>query len=176
MKWIVLALVLLSIVIWINVSKAADLPSVGQVAPDFALQDQSGQTQKLSSYRGKWVVLYFYPKDDTPHCTTEACQFRDDIVQIHALGAEVLGVSVDDTDSHAAFASKHSLSFPLLADKGGVVAAQYGSISDFLLIKFAKRNTFIINPQGQIAKVYTAVEAKNHAQIVVHDLTALIAK
>lgn len=176
MKILLIASAVLFIALWVNTSRAADLPKLGQIAPDFALIDQAGKVQKLADYRGKWVVLYFYPKDDTPHCTTEACQFRDDIFQIRALGAEVLGVSVDDTDSHAAFAKKHSLSFPLLADKGGEVAARYGSISNFIVIKFAKRNTFIINPQGQIAKIYESVDTKNHAQIVVRALTELIAK
>jgi peroxiredoxin Q/BCP len=130
----------------------------------------------LSDYRGQWVVLYFYPKDDTPHCTTEACQFRDDAFQLHQLGAVVLGVSVDDTDSHAEFAKKHHLAFPLLADRGGVVADSYGSITNLLVIKFAKRNTFIINPTGKIAKVYVSVDAQQHAKSVLQDLTALSAK
>ncbi len=168
-------LILLLGMVWMRSSQAADLPKVGQAAPDFALTDQAGKLQKLSDYRGKWVVLYFYPKDDTPHCTTEACQFRDDIFQIRQLGAEVLGVSVDDADSHAEFAKKHHLSFPLLADKGGVVAASYGSIINLLLIKFAKRNTFIIDPQGKVAKVYVAVDAQQHAQAVLKDLTVLSA-
>lgn len=155
---------------------AADLPQLGQNAPDFALMDQAGKVQKLSDYRGKWVVLYFYPKDDTPSCTAEACQFRDDIFQIRQLGADVLGVSVDDTDSHAEFSKKHHLSFPLLADKGGVVAASYGSLTDLLMIKFAKRNTFIINPHGKIAKVYVAVDTQQHAQTVLKDLTVLSAR
>jgi peroxiredoxin Q/BCP len=130
----------------------------------------------LSDYRGQWVVLYFYPKDDTPHCTTEACQFRDDAFQLHQLGAVVLGVSVDDTDSHAEFAKKHHLAFPLLADRGGVVADSYGSITNLLVIKFAKRNTFIIDPSGKIAKVYVSVDAQQHAKSVLQDLTALSAK
>ena len=122
------------------------------------------------------MVLYFYPKDDTPSCTAEACQFRDDIFQIRQLGADVLGVSVDDTDSHAEFSKKHHLSVPLLADKGGVVAASYGSLTDLLVIKLAKRNTFIINPHGKIAKVYVAVDTQQHAQAVLKDLTVLSAR
>lgn len=160
-------------VIWMRASHAADVPQPGQPAPDFALSDQSGKLQKLADYRGKWLVLYFYPKDDTPHCTTEACQFRDDIFKIRALGAEVVGVSVDDADSHAEFARKHGLPFPLLADKGGVVAARYGSITDLLVVKFAKRNTFIIDPQGMIAKVYLSVDAARNPVQVVSDLAVL---
>lgn len=168
-------LILLLGMMWVRSSQATDLPKVGQLAPGFALVDQAGKLQRLSDYRGKWVVLYFYPKDDTPHCATEACQFRDDIFQIRQLGAEVLGVSVDDVDSHAEFAKKHHLSFPLLADKGGVVAASYGSITNLLLIKFAKRNTFIIDPQGKVAKVYVSVDAQQHAQAVLKDLAVLSA-
>ncbi|WP_369802378.1 peroxiredoxin [Sulfuriferula sp. AH1] len=114
-------------VMWSRMGQAAEVPQVGQLAPDFALPDQSGKLQKLADFRGKWLVLYFYPKDETPHCTTEACQFRDDIFKIRALGAEVIGVSVDNTESHAEFARKHGLPFPLLADRNGLVAARYGS-------------------------------------------------
>lgn len=158
---------------WIRNSQAADIPSVGQLAPNFSLPDQNGKLQQLSDYRGKWVVLYFYPKDGTPGCTTEACSFRDDITQIHAMGAVVLGVSVDDTDSHAQFAQKHHLPFPLLADQHGSVATQYGSLINLMLFKIAKRNTFIINPKGDIAKVYTSVDATNHATLVLSDLSTL---
>ena len=93
---------------------------------DFSSPSTSGLNFTLSAQHGKHLVIYFYPKDNTPHCTTEACAFRDDMAQIHAMGAAVLGVSVDDADSHAQFAQKHHLSFPLLADQGGVVAARYG--------------------------------------------------
>lgn len=160
-------------VIWSRMGQAAEVPQVGQLAPDFALQDQSGKLQKLADFRGKWLVLYFYPKDQTPHCTTEACQFRDDIFKIRALGAAVVGVSVDNAESHAEFARKYGLPFPLLADKNGTVAARYGSITDLLVIKFAKRNTFIIDPQGKVAKVYESVNAARHATQVVTDLEAL---
>jgi peroxiredoxin Q/BCP len=165
--------VLLFGAMWLRSSHAADIPQVGQDAPDFALSDQQGKLQRLADYRGKWLVLYFYPKDNTPHCTTEACTFRDDIAQIHAMGAAVLGVSVDDVDSHVQFARKHHLSFPLLADPGGVVAARYGSLTNLFLVRFAQRNTFIINPQGKVAKVYTGVDAQIHAKQVLKDLAAL---
>ena len=171
MIWIGLSLMLTLTLI--NVARATDVPQPGQPAPEFELYDQAGKLQKLSDYRNKWVVLYFYPKDDSPHCTTQACQFRDDISQIHTLGAEVVGISVDDKDSHAEFAKKHHLPFPLLVDKDGLVAAKYGSISNWLVIKFAKRNTFIINPEGNIAKVYLSVDAAKNPQQVVTDLTAL---
>ncbi len=152
---------------------AAPVPAVGQSAPAFTLIDQDGLWHKLSDYHGKWLVMYFYPKDDSPHCTTEACQYRDDISKIHALGAGVVGISVDDRDSHAEFAKKHHLPFPLLADKDGIVAARYGSVLDLMLLKFAKRNTFIIDPQGKIAKVYLSVDAATNPAQVVSELAAL---
>ena len=115
-------------------------PKVGEPAPDFSLPDQNGQTHKLSDYRGKWLVLYFYVKDDTPGCTEQACKYRDDIHQLSELGAQVVGVSVDNTASHADFAKKYSLPFPLLADGKGETAARYDSLrGDGSL---AKRNTF----------------------------------
>ncbi len=135
--------------------------------------DQSGTTRNLSGYRGHWVVLYFYPKDDTPGCTTEACQFRDDYHQAKKLGAEILGVSIDNTDSHAAFAKKYSLPFPLLADKEGAVAKQYGSLFGIWPLRFARRHTFLIDPQGKIAKIYRSVNPQTHSQQVIGDLRAL---
>ena len=170
---IMLGLILALSLVWLRNSAAADVPAVGQAAPDFSLTDQDGQLRKLSDFRGKWLVMYFYPKDDSPRCTTEACQYRDDISKIHALGAGVVGISVDDRDSHAEFAKKHHLPFPLLADKDGIVAARYGSVINLLLVKFAKRNTFIIDPQGKIAKVYLSVDAATNPAQVVSDLRVL---
>ena len=146
---------------------AAEVPEIGSLAPNFTLPDQSGVTHTLAQYRGKWLVLYFYPKDDTPGCTEQACKFRDDFAVLKILGAEVLGVSVDDSTSHAEFARKHNLPFPLLADGDGVVANSYGSLRDLMVIKLAKRNTFLINPQGRIEKVYLGADsARNSAEIV----------
>ena len=118
-------------------------------------------------------MLYFYPKDDTPGCTTEACNFRDDITRIRKLGAEVVGVSVDDTASHADFAAKHKLPFPLLADTGGTVADSYGALRDLMVMQLAKRYTFIIDPQGRVAHRYLEVDPKTHAAQVVADLERL---
>lgn len=170
---LILGIVSALALVWLRNGQAAEVPAVGQPAPDFALIDQDGLWHKLSDFRGKWLVMYFYPKDDSPHCTTEACQYRDDISRIHALGAGVVGISVDDRDSHAEFAKKHHLPFPLLADKGGAVAARYGSVLDLMLLKFAKRNTFIVNPQGKIAKVYLSVDAATNPAQVVSDLAIL---
>jgi peroxiredoxin Q/BCP len=99
---------------------------MGDPAPDFELKDQSGQLHSIEDYRGKWVALYFYPKDDTPGCTTEACEFRDNIFAFKNLNCQILGVSLDDVDSHKEFAEKYSLPFPLLADTAGTTADAYG--------------------------------------------------
>lgn len=154
-------------------SVQAAVPAVGQSAPEFTLPDQSGKLRRLADWRGKWLVLYFYPKNDTPGCTEEACTFRDDWEQLTALGAEVVGISVDDSASHAAFSQKYKLPFPLLADTQGDVAQRYGAISDWKLFKFAKRYTFLIDPQGRIAKVYLSVNTSRHSAEVVADLKRL---
>ena len=119
MKWlaVVAALIVFAALFVARAARSGELPAVGKPAPDFNLPDQNGKQHTLQEYRGKWLVLYFYPKDDTPGCTQEACAFRDDLSQIAALGAQVVGVSVDDTSSHAEFAKKYHLPFPLLADK-----------------------------------------------------------
>jgi peroxiredoxin Q/BCP len=118
-------------------------------------------------------VLYFYPKDDTPGCTKEACSFRDDLTKLEKLGAKVVGVSVDDSDSHSKFASKYHLPFPLLADADGKVADSYGALTNLLLLKIAKRYTFLIDPKGKIAKVYLSVDTSRHSQEIVDDLKKL---
>lgn len=151
----------------------AQIPQVGAAAPPFSLPDQDNRLRRLEDFRGKWVVLYFYPKDDTPGCTTEACSFRDDLHQLTGLGAQVLGVSVDDIASHAAFARKYHLPFPLLADEDAAVAKAYGAFSDWLVMKFAKRYTFLIDPRGRIAKVYLDVDTSRHSAQIIADLKGL---
>ena len=131
------------------------------------------KTHSLEQYQGKWVVLYFYPKDDTPGCTTEACNFRDDIFKLRALDAEVLGVSLDSTESHARFAEKYGLPFPLLSDAEGETARQYGSLTKWLGMTIAARHTFIIDPAGKIAKTYRKVDPDTHSAEVLADLTNL---
>ncbi len=160
----------------LNFATASETPLLGQPAPSFTLPDQAGEVKRLSDYQGKWVVLYFYPKDDTPGCTTEACNFRDDIMQIRALGAEVLGVSTDSTRRHEKFATKHKLPYPLLADTEGKVAASYGAIGHFALIKLAKRHSFIIDPQGVLVKIYRDVKPARHSDEIIADLKALLAE
>lgn len=146
----------------------ATLPATGTPAPEFSLADHLGRTRTLAEFRGKWVVLYFYPKDDTPGCTEEACSFRDDIFKLNQLGAQVIGVSLDDSASHAQFAKKYKLPFPLLADPSGAVTRSYGALPQGS--RYAKRYTFLIDPAGKVAKVYTSVETSRHSVEVIEDL------
>ena len=145
----------------------------GSAAPDFALPDQNGQIHRLGDYAGRWLVLYFYPRDDTPICTQEACRFRDDIGVLGNLNAAVVGVSVDDARSHAGFSSKYQLPFPLLSDPDGHTAAAYDSLLNLGLVRFARRHTFIIAPDGRIAARFDKVDPASHAQEVARTLRAL---
>ena len=152
---------------------ANDQVSVGVPAPEFELPDQDGQLHSLEDYRDQWVVLYFYPKDETPGCTTEACEFRDNIFAFRDLNAQILGVSLDDIASHKAFAENHGLPFPLLADVEGLAAAAYGVKTRMLGMEIAKRQTFIIAPDGTIARHYEKVDPKKHSTQVLADLAEL---
>lgn len=147
-----------------------DAPAAGSAAPDFALPDAQGQVQRLADYRGRWLVLYFYPKDETPGCTAEACSLRDAFAGFGERNAALLGVSLDSVTSHAAFAQHHRLPFPLLADADGRVARAYGSLWDFGLVRFAKRHTFLIDPEGRIARVYRDVSPQSHARTLLDAL------
>ncbi|NKB38334.1 MAG: redoxin domain-containing protein [Gammaproteobacteria bacterium] len=169
-------LVLTLLVMWPFSSNAESELTVGDPAPEFELIDQYRKPHKLADYAGKWVVLYFYPKDDTPGCTTEACNFRDDIFRIRALNAEVLGVSLDSAESHAKFAEKHGLPFPLLSDAGTEVASAYGCLTSMGPLKYAKRHTFVVGPDGKLAKIYRDVKPKKHAAEIIADLTNLQAE
>jgi peroxiredoxin Q/BCP len=155
------------------VDNAATSPEDGQAAPDFKLQDQKGEWHTLAQYHGHWVVLYFYPKDDTPGCTTEVCTFRDDVHKLHKAGAEVLGVSLDDVQSHAKFAEKYPVPFPLLADASKSTAKDYGVLTSHLTFIYARRETFLVDPQGKIAKHYKDVDPKENSGQVLTDLAAL---
>ena len=143
---------------------------IGDDAPSFTLNDAKGKTHYLSDYAGKYLVLYFYPKDDTPGCTKEACHFRDDMAQLEKLGAKIVGVSVDSSSAHDAFAKKYHLPFPLLADTNGHVAASYHALTDLYVVKIAKRYTFLISPTGKVAKIYKSVDTSNHSQQIIDDL------
>ena len=156
---------------------AVEPPAVGSPAPGFRLQDQDGKWHSLSDYRGKWVVLYFYPKDNTPGCTTEACEFRDDIFAYRKIGAVILGISVDDVASHKAFSEQHSLPFTILADTDKSVTRAYGTLKEYVgIAKLARRDSFIIDPQGRVAKHYHDVNPAGHSEAVLADLRQFIAQ
>jgi peroxiredoxin Q/BCP len=156
-----------------SIGMANDQVAVGDVAPEFELPDQDGQLHSLEDYRDRWVVLYFYPKDETPGCTTEACEFRDNIFAFRDLNAQILGVSLDDVESHKAFAENHGLPFPLLADVDGTAATAYGVKTRMIGMEIAKRQTFIIDPSGSIAKHYEKVDPSKHSKQVLADLKEL---
>lgn len=151
--------------------------TVGQTAPKFTLPDQSGKTHTLTQYLGQWVLLYFYPKDDTPGCTTEACQIRDNWTEFNRKKVVVLGVSADSVDSHQQFAQKHTLPFTLLADETRKVITQYGAYGEKTLfgkkIAGTKRQSFLIDPKGKIANIYLTVKPATHAQEVLADVSQL---
>lgn len=163
MKWVAIALLLIVALLSWRVLRPTVRVRVGEPAPEFQLPDQQGMQHRLTSYRGRWLVLYFYPRDDTPGCTREACRFRDDFQQLQTLHAEVVGISVDSADSHARFAAKYHLPFPLLADTQGLVAAQYGVLIKLGPLKMARRMTFIIAPDGRIAHLFPRVNPSQHA-------------
>jgi peroxiredoxin Q/BCP len=151
-------------------------PAVGEPAPEFRLQDQHGKWHTLADHRGQWIALYFYPKDQTPGCTKQACAFRDNIFAFEELGATILGVSLDDVASHEEFAQKYNLPFSILADTGGETARAYGVLTSIGPLKMAKRQTFLIGPDGKIVKHYEKVDAERNSAEVLADLKALGAR
>jgi len=157
----------------INFHVKAEDSWVGKAAPEFDIPDQHGVFHTLKEYQGKWLVLYFYPKDDTPGCTTEAQNFTTDYKTIQELGAVVVGASLDSIESHKAFADKYNIPFTLLADKDEIMSNAYGVVKNIPLMHYAKRQTFIINPQGIVAKFYEDVKASSHSQDVIRDLKKL---
>jgi peroxiredoxin Q/BCP len=167
-----LTLLLLALPLALRVApaQAADLAD-GSPAPAFRLQDQHDAWISLADQKGQWLVLYFYPMDDTPGCTTEACEFRDDIFAFRKLGVTVLGVSVQDVASKKKFSQKHSLPFSLLADTDKQVAKAYGVLN---FIGIANRETFIVDPQGRVAKHYPSVNPKEHSKELLAELARLV--
>jgi len=146
-------------------------------APDFTLPDASGNVHTLAEYKGKWIVLYFYPKDDTPGCTVEACSLRDARDTLAEMGAEIVGISKDDASSHEKFKAKHSLNFTLLTDLEGTVIESYGAWGKKMYGREGiLRKTFIINPAGQVLKVYGRVTPMGHGDQVIEELKSLQAK
>ncbi|MDD5594153.1 MAG: peroxiredoxin [Candidatus Margulisbacteria bacterium] len=139
-------------------------------AKSFSLPDQNGQPHKLKDYEGKWLVLFFYPKDFTPGCTTQVCSYRDFIAEIRAKGAEVIGISMDSVESHKKFYDQHHLNFDILSDEKGEVVKDYGVFMGFAKVGVAKRTTFLIDPQGEIVKTYENVDPSQDATNILADL------
>lgn len=148
----------------------AAAPAEGSAAPDFKLQDQKGDWHTLNQYKGKFVVLYFYPKDNTPGCTTQACELRDNIFAFKKVDAVILGVSVDDVASHKKFAEEHSLPFDILADSSQEVSTKYGVLKNFGVTKLASRQTFLIGPDGKVVKHWANVDPKGHSDMVLAEI------
>ncbi len=148
-------------------------PAVGDPAPAFSLPDQEGVQMSLDQFKGKWVVLYFYPKDFTSGCTIEAHNFQRDLDKYTQKNAVILGVSVDNVDSHKGFCAKEGLNFKLLADSSHAVVAKYGSVMEYNGMTLAARNTFLIDPSGVVRKVYLKVNPQGHSEEVLADLEQL---
>jgi peroxiredoxin Q/BCP len=177
MKFVWIALVLVAIfavVIGINSLRAGDkAPAVGTPAPDFTLKSQENKPVSLHDFKGKWVVLYFYPKDFTSGCTVEAHNFQRDLAQYEQKNAVIVGVSVQDEDSHQKFCTKEGLSFKLLADTKQEVSTEYDSVMNMGVVKLSARHTFLIDPQGKVEKVWLDVKPDKHSEEVLAALTEL---
>jgi thioredoxin-dependent peroxiredoxin len=170
---LLLAIVLVLIVLAPRLLSRSAPPSEGSNAPDFNLLSQEGSSVSLHDYRGKWVVLYFYPKDQTPGCSREAHNFQVDQPKYTERNAVVLGVSLDSVDSHKKFCAKEGLNFKLLADTDHKVTDSYGSLTNLGFVKLAARHTFLVDPSGKIAKSYTSVDPAKHSGEVLAELDEL---
>jgi peroxiredoxin Q/BCP len=172
---IVLLLLVVAVVVLLvpRLFSRSATPLEGSDAPDFTLTSQEGSPVSLKDFRGKWVVLYFYPRDQTPGCTREAHNFQIDQAKYAERNAVVLGVSLDSIDSHKKFCAKEGLNFKLLADTDHKVTDEYGSLKNLGVVKFAARHTFIIDPNGKIAKAYTSVDPNKHSTEVLAELDQL---
>src|SRR6266436_7406813 len=155
------------------VSAVTEMPAVGTNAPTFNLTTNEGKQASLSDFKGKWVVLYFYPKDFTGGCTLEAHNFQRDLAKYGAVNAVILGVSVDTAESHKSFCAKEGLNFKLLSDADAKVSAAYGSVMEYNGAKLSARNTFIIDPAGRVAKVFAGVKPSGHSEEVLSALADL---
>ena len=167
------SILLIAILGYRSFSAAPNTPKIGSKAPDFNLPNANGEWVSLASLSGGWVVLYFYPRDDSPICTKQACSFRDDMHKLEKLGAKVVGISVDDGKSHAEFAKKYKLHFALLSDKDGEIASKYGALTNLGVYKMAKRYTFLIDANGVLRKTYLSVDTSKYSQQIIDDLMAL---
>lgn len=173
-KYAFLFAFVLAVVLACNpVNAVSEIPSVGAAAPTFSLVNNEGKQVSLNDYKGKWVVLYFYPKDFTSGCTLEARNFQKDLAKYDAAHAVILGVSVDTAESHKEFCTKEGLNFKLLSDPEAKVSTDYGSVMEYNGAKLSARNTFIINPQGKIAKVFEKVKVGGHSDEVLAALAEL---
>jgi peroxiredoxin Q/BCP len=152
------------------------IPAVGSAAPEFKLTNNEGKQVSLSDFKGKWVVLYFYPKDFTSGCTVEAKNFQRDLAKYEAANAVILGVSMDTAESHKEFCAKEGLNFKLLADTDAKTSNDYGSVMEYNGAKYSARNTFIIDPNGKIAKVFEKVKVQTHSEEVLAALAELSSK
>jgi thioredoxin-dependent peroxiredoxin len=170
---LLLAVVIALVVLVPRLLSRGATPTEGSNAPDFTLPSQEGSSVSLKDYRGKWVVLYFYPKDQTPGCSREAHNFQVDQPKYAERNAVVLGVSLDSVDSHKKFCAKEGLNFKLLADTNHKVTDAYGSLTNLGLVKFAARHSFLIDPSGKIAKAYTSVDPLKHSGEVLAELDVL---
>jgi thioredoxin-dependent peroxiredoxin len=177
MKFVLIAIVvvvLLGIGLGVRAMGAGDnAPAVGTQAPDFTLNSQEGKPVSLHDFKGKWVVLYFYPKDFTSGCTVEAHNFQRDLAQYEAKNAVIVGVSMQDENSHQQFCTKEGLSFKLLADTKSQVSSQYDSVMNMGVAKLSSRHTFLIDPHGKVEKVWLDVKPANHSEEVLAALTQL---
>jgi peroxiredoxin Q/BCP len=168
-----LAFVVAAVLACNSVNAVNEMPAVGAAAPTFSLNNQEGKQVGLNDFKGKWIVLYFYPKDFTSGCTLEARNFQRDLAKYDAANAVILGVSVDTAESHKEFCTKEGLNFKLLSDPEAKVSTQYGSVMEYNGAKLSARNTFIIDPQGKVAKVFEKVKVGGHSDEVLAALAAL---
>lgn len=159
-------LALLSLVLFALAAVAAEFPPVNAPAPDFALQSDQGKETSLKDFRGKWVVLYFYPKDFTSGCTLEAASFQRDLAKYEAKNAAIVGVSVDSAESHKEFCTKEGLAFRLLSDPDAKVSSAYASVMEYKGATLSARNTFLIDPQGNLVRVFPQVKPAGHSDEV----------
>lgn len=172
MVLLVAILVIGGVALFALTRSAGEPPQVGEMAPDFRAPSQDGSPVSLKDYRGKWVVLYFYPKDGTSGCTIEAHNFQRDISKYEMANAVVIGVSVDSTNSHREFCAQQGLTFKLVADTDKSLSKAYGSVTNLIVTKIAARNTFLIDPSGRIAKVWMGVSPSKHSEEVLAELAS----
>ena len=168
-----LAFAIVAVLACNRVGAVNEMPAVGAAAPGFSLTNNEGKQVSLGDFKGKWVVLYFYPKDFTQGCTIEARNFQRDIAKYEAINTVILGVSVDNAESHKEFCAKEGLNFKLLADTDAKVSEQYGSVMEYNGAKLSARNTFIIDPSGKIAKVFEKVKVAGHSEEVLAAIASL---